>query len=349
MQRILEPGQIESLDRTAIPRLRMPNRAEVFSARAQRLRQLADGHPLSAYLRLMAVLVGAQQTVLDRLPAPALDAASIASAQQHCMPLVPATGGFDAMRWQPLLVQLIDIVAAQPDLPVPVREVLAQLRTADSVPLEAAAQALLAGHGKGVDAASAPFLMAALQVLWTAVAASFDAKDVPMMDVPNICPVCGTLPVASVVRIGGANDGYRYLACGLCATEWHMVRVKCTHCESTEHVSYHIVDRDAPAGEPTTHVHGVASADRAGLTGVDADAGKHVGLDDSARRVAASPIRAESCDDCQGYRKIFYQDKDPFVEPVADDLASLALDVLMGEAGYARANGNPLLWQVSEE
>ena len=33
------------------------------------------------------------------------------------------------------------------------------------------------------------------------------------------------------------------------------------------------------------------------------------------------------------------------MDPVADDLASLTLDMLMGEAGYSRASGNPLLWQ----
>jgi FdhE protein len=33
------------------------------------------------------------------------------------------------------------------------------------------------------------------------------------------------------------------------------------------------------------------------------------------------------------------------VEPVADDLATLALDLLMGEAGYHRGSTNPLLWQ----
>ncbi len=33
------------------------------------------------------------------------------------------------------------------------------------------------------------------------------------------------------------------------------------------------------------------------------------------------------------------------VEPVADDLVGLALELLMSEAGYHRASGNPLLWQ----
>ena len=247
MQRILEPGQIESLDRTAIPRLRMPQRAEVFSARAARLRQLADGHPLGDYLRLMASLVDAQQRVLDAFQAERPTAESIEQAQLHCMPLVPANGGYDAGRWQPLLARLLDAMSAQPDLPAPVRAVLERVRASSPAALDSAAQSLLAGHGKGVDAASAPFLTAALQVLWTGVASTFDAGDVPMLDVPNVCPMCGTLPVASVVRIGGAHEGYRYLACGLCSTEWHMVRVKCTHCEASQHVAYHVLDRTGDA------------------------------------------------------------------------------------------------------
>jgi FdhE protein len=36
------------------------------------------------------------------------------------------------------------------------------------------------------------------------------------------------------------------------------------------------------------------------------------------------------------------------VEPVADDLASLSLDLLMTEEGMHRGSGNPLLWQNTE-
>ena len=59
-------------------------------------------------------------------------------------------------------------------------------------------------------------------------------------------------------------------------------------------------------------------------------------------------VRAESCSKCHTYRKILYQEKDPEVEPVADDLASLALDLLMTEEGLHRGSGNPLLWQNLE-
>lgn len=48
-------------------------------------------------------------------------------------------------------------------------------------------------------------------------------------------------------------------------------------------------------------------------------------------------IGAETCEHCHGYAKIFFQDKDPDVDPVADDLATLALDVLVGEEGFGRA------------
>jgi FdhE protein len=53
--------------------------------------------------------------------------------------------------------------------------------------------------------------------------------------------------------------------------------------------------------------------------------------------------RAETCDGCKSYLKIVYQEKDPRVDPVADDLASLALDLLVDEAGYERAGPNLFL------
>jgi FdhE protein len=58
-------------------------------------------------------------------------------------------------------------------------------------------------------------------------------------------------------------------------------------------------------------------------------------------------VRAETCDACKSYLKIVYQDRDPRVDPVADDLATLALDVLLDEAGYQRAGPNLLLINAS--
>jgi FdhE protein len=54
--------------------------------------------------------------------------------------------------------------------------------------------------------------------------------------------------------------------------------------------------------------------------------------------------KAESCDECGTYRKIFYQSRQLEVEPFADDLATLALDLLMNDAGYLRPVPHPWLW-----
>ena len=54
-------------------------------------------------------------------------------------------------------------------------------------------------------------------------------------------------------------------------------------------------------------------------------------------------VRAETCDECHTYAKVLYQTQDTRVDPFADDFASLALDVLVGDAGFARHAPNPLL------
>lgn len=58
---------------------------------------------------------------------------------------------------------------------------------------------------------------------------------------------------------------------------------------------------------------------------------------------APGSVKAEACDECGSYLKILYMEKDPLVEPVADDLATLALDVMMSESGLPRSGPNLLL------
>ena len=309
MQRILPRGEIENLDHTRIPRLRMPERAGVFSDRAARLRDRAGSSSVGGYLLLMARLAEAQQAALKAFEPPATDAEAIERAKTHDMPPLPAVGLARDPVWRTLLGQLLDEVAGSEDTPEPAAAACATLRrTLDASPttIEDMADALLAGVARAGDAAAAPFIMAALQVYWTGMAATLEEKQLPV-GAFGLCPCCGSAPVASVVRIGGAHDGYRYLCCPLCSIEWHLERVKCSHCASTKGIAYHHIEDGSDA------------------------------------------IKAESCDGCKSYRKIFYQEKDLYVEPVADDLASLALDVLMGEAGFVRRSGNPLLWQVSDE
>src|SRR5690606_37326238 len=110
VQRILPRGEIESLDHTRIPRLRMPGRAGVFSDRAARLRALAADSPVGAYLALMATLADAQQRALKAFVPTLPDADAIARARQHDMPLLPAAHARDPA-WRSLLAGLVDAVA----------------------------------------------------------------------------------------------------------------------------------------------------------------------------------------------------------------------------------------------
>jgi FdhE protein len=54
-------------------------------------------------------------------------------------------------------------------------------------------------------------------------------------------------------------------------------------------------------------------------------------------------VRAETCNECHTYAKMIYQKQDTKADPFADDLATLGLDVLLGEAGWSRHAPNPLL------
>ena len=53
--------------------------------------------------------------------------------------------------------------------------------------------------------------------------------------------------------------------------------------------------------------------------------------------------RAETCDECGTYAKVFYEAKDPDVDAYADDLATLGLDMMVSEAGWSRHAPHPLL------
>jgi len=303
VQRILEPGQIEALASRSVPRLRLPDRSRLFAARAARLQALSRGHALEGYLAFLAVLAGAQHEALQHLGVTLPDAARRAEARAHAMPVVPAVGGPRPVDWRTVLAALCAAVAGAAGFPPAVAAACARLGSRDARQLEADADRLLAADLAVADPAAAPIVMGALQVCWVALAGLLTPDDVGLPGSPGVCPVCGTLPVASIVRTGAPYAGYRYLHCALCATEWHRVRVECTQCGATEGIAYHSIEGGSQA------------------------------------------VRAESCDHCHSYRKILYQEHDPLVDPVADDLASVTLDLLLAEAGFHRASSNPLLWQ----
>lgn len=309
MQRILTRGEIETLDRTSIVRLMLPA-PDTFSTRAKRLRDLAPENPIQDYLLLIAQLTEAQQCVLEQgWTVPTISETQLAQAQAHGMPPFSASSTQRDPVWREMLSAILAQLLQQDTLPEAVSENIAQLRDdAQHHPerVEQQADALLTQQLNKINAAQAPFIMAALQVYWTCLLSDFNRQQLPVHTPFGVCPCCGSQPVSSTVQVGGPKEQIRYATCSLCASQWHIVRVTCTHCEETKKIAYHTIAEGNQA------------------------------------------VKAESCEHCQQYRKILYLDKDQFVDAFADDLASLPLDILMGEAQFYRANNNPYLWQVAE-
>ncbi len=54
-------------------------------------------------------------------------------------------------------------------------------------------------------------------------------------------------------------------------------------------------------------------------------------------------VKAETCDECRTYVKVMYQNKDVTIEAFADDVGTLALDMMMRQGPYRRAAFNPFL------
>jgi len=284
----------------AIAAILLPVTASVFGERAARFDTLAEGHKLADWLHFLGRLTRAQHDALQSLPPlPPESPAALALAQQHHMPPLNATAAERPAVWRDVLRTLV--AAVLPQAPVASRERLADLAAADDVRLEALADGLLHGAPDPAAAGELPLVAAALQVIWTARAAALDAAHLHKLDAPGVCPCCGSLPVASIVRLSPGINNLRYLHCSLCNSEWHVPRATCTACAGDKEMSLHQIEG------------------------------------------SGAGIQAESCDACKSYLKIAYQEKDPRIDPVADDLATLALDLLVDEAGYGRSGPNLLL------
>lgn len=281
------------------PRVVLPDTASLFADRASRFLQRAQGHAMGEYLRLMGAVAEAQHTAVARRAAPAVAESLLAASRDYGMPPLAALSHARDPSWRDDLRDIARAVSSQAPA---AKSVLAL----DETSLEAIADRVLGATTLDEDAAAVPFVGAALQVYFSRLAATMNAADLMKSDVPVVCPVCATRPVASVIRIGGERNGLRYLVCALCSTEWNLPRILCSACESDKGVHYLSLQNEADTGER------------------DAFA------------------RAEACDECNSYLKIFSQEKDAHVEATADDLASLALDVLVDEQGFGRSGPNLL-------
>lgn len=316
--RLMDADELAQRQAVEASFLLLPARGSVFAERAMRMRQLASGHTMGDFLQFMAELADAQQKALQGFPAvPLPDGEAMMNAARLGMPPLPAAHWPRDPAWHQCLRQLAADVL--PKAPEAGREVLQDLTQADGDWLEQQADKLLHGVMQGLDMAAAPIIASALQVYWAHMVVAVQDHGAPAglaapfgrIDDATVCPCCGSRPTASIVKAGAERGGQRYLHCALCSTQWHMVRIKCTHCESTKGLAYQAL---APADATEEETQGREPV-----------------------------VQAETCSECGHYLKIINADRDVMAEPVADDLATLTLDLLVAEAGLQRHGVNMLL------
>lgn len=278
------------------PPLLFADPKSIYRRRAERLRKLAEHHPLADYLLFAAQISDAQQHVLTQFPV----------AQDSRLKQISGTFPLNAKSWRrdkiwlqiltALLHEIKDNTSEQ------IRETIEWLEKASESELNGLADKLLAEDYAAVSSDKAVFIWAALSLYWTQLTRQLprNAKTESAEQL-QICPVCGTAPAASVIHFGSAQ-GLRYLHCALCESEWNMVRSQCSNCNQSGKVGYWSLDSEQAA------------------------------------------VKAEACGDCGSYLKVMYQEKDPYVEPVADDLATLFLDMEMEQKDFSRSGINPFLF-----
>lgn len=307
--RIMEPGEIGQVD--PFPHIVLPTDSGLFKHRASRFEHLAQTHAMGAFLAVMGELAKAQHAALQAHDASPIAESLLEQSRLHGMPPLSYQTVVRNHEWQRDLTAITTYLITH--AVTPFVEAAQTLVAMDSDAREALADAVLDGGIAGDDPARhallAPLVGAALQVWWTRQAAALALADIGHVGASTVCPICASRPVASVVEIGTAQSNLRYLHCSLCSTQWHMVRVTCSSCESTKGIAYH------------------------SLTDANSNAAP-------SRKTAFA--RAESCDACHSYLKIFTREKDPTMDATADDLATLALDMLVDEAGYLRSGPNLL-------
>jgi FdhE protein len=295
-----EPVPIGAI--AAPPFVRLPDPSTHFRLRAQRFAVLALDHDLAPYLRFMAGLTEAQHQTQDGLPELVMPtSADQERARMHAMPPLNLTS-FKADTALDATFNRFFALASEVDMPAAARAALDNVTRLDGARRAELTQAALDWSPDAARLAEHTFVAAAVQAHFARLASRLDGERlVPVGD--GVCPACSGPPSASlIVRWPGAH-GTRFCACSICSTLWHVVRIKCVSCGSTEGIEYEEV-ADGPG---------------------------------------ARQVRAETCRKCKSYVKIMLQTENAALDPVADDIATIGLDILMRETGIRRAGANPFL------
>lgn len=327
--RMMSPEEIAIQSQEQAPFLVYPETGSVFLDREHRLRTLAENHPMRPYLHFVADLVHAQHQALAHYKPIGIPSASdIHEAIQQSMPLLNVYTHKRDPAWVRVLRELLSAVKAQ-HAHLPVASVIQDVLGKSDEAIDKIADRLINGYLSQLNLAQAQLVAAGLQVYFTSLLISTHQHHLNKRPEPfgrvygssAHCPCCGSRPVASITRIGAQESGFRYVSCSMCSAQWHVVRIKCVACDNTKDIVYE------------------------SLQALDEES-----LDLGSPHSRAGAVQVECCDACGHYLKIVHMEKDQFVEPHADDLASLALDLLVAERGPVRFGNNlMLLFGASED
>lgn len=272
-----------------------PSAKTLYTHRVKRLQALAQQSPFSDYLNFCLQIAQQQANLVKQQPVELHQSIPLNNDNPPLslknLPLSDV--------WQKYLNQLLQAIS---DTTPQITLVIESLLKNSAEQLQQKALYLLNGELNKVEGNESIFIWSALSLYYCQLASQIKGKAVAEnTDNSWLCPVCNSMPVASVIQIGG-NNGLRYLHCSLCESEWYVPRVKCTSCDDLQHIEYFSLDNTLAA------------------------------------------IKTECCHACQSYLKIFDQDKDPHLEVIADDIASLILDIKTEEEGFAKSGINPFIF-----
>ena len=283
----------------------LPDPGTLFARRAARLDALAEGHPMAAWLRFLAHLVRAQADVAaSRSTAAAIPAEEVARAVAANMPPIPADRHRRDPAWRDGLSTILRALESVA-MPGPARAAIERLGEQAGEGRGARLEQLAVAYlGGGVPAQQAA------EAVYVAAALQVYFARLAASLAPGalaLLPQRGRCPVCGSAPVAGVVTAAGKLP-GL----------RYLHCGLCATAWNHVRAVCVHCGDSRS----VALHEIEGGNGA---------------------VKAETCNACHGYAKMLYQAHDMQVEPMADDLASLGLDMLLADAGWSRHAPNPLI------
>ncbi|MBE2894951.1 formate dehydrogenase accessory protein FdhE [Spirabiliibacterium falconis] len=246
--RILPESEIkQAAGEMHTPPLLFANPKNLYQRRAARLRQLSENSPLQAYLRFCAALADAQLAVLNEQPLATDARLATLPDDEHLWQQKPLD--VTTFKRNDIWIAILRAILAnvKNDANDTILGTIEWLEKASNTELDALADKLLSEGYLPQQSDKAFFLWAALSLYWVQLVQQLPRrKHSEIGEQRQTCPVCGSMPVASTIHIGEAQ-GARYLHCGLCESEWHLVRALCSNCESGKSLHYWSIDGENAA------------------------------------------------------------------------------------------------------